>query len=125
MIAAAFVHPQLATVAPIQHINEDALATAFLPDASACLLPDPALAVLAKTAANWFAPSLANSLHVSAEHGRIRVAGHVGSTRPLTCLKMALLRLRGVGGLDMTVTVEAVTNPARATPLALRHQHIG
>lgn len=125
MIAQAFVHPRLAKAAPLEHDNEDALATAFLPDASSSLLPDPALAVLAKTATHWFAPRLANEIHVSAEHGRIRMAGHVGNARPLTCLKMALIRLPGVGGLDMTVTVEAITNPLRTYPLAHQRQHVG
>ncbi|CAJ0683645.1 hypothetical protein [Ralstonia holmesii] len=125
MIVPAFVHHQIATAAPIRHINEDALETVFLPDASSCLLPDPALAVLAKTAANWFAPSLANRLHVSAEHGRIRVAGHVNNARPLAYLKMTLLRLPGVGGLDMTVTVETITNPLRAYSPAMPPQHVG
>ncbi|GCB05172.1 hypothetical protein [Ralstonia sp. SET104] len=125
MIAPAAIHHQLAKAAPVRHINEDALATVFLPDANACLLPDPALAVLAKTAANWFAPTLANEIHISAEHGRIRMTGHVCNARPLTYLKMALLRLPGVGGLEMTVTVDAIANPLRAYSVATHPQHVG
>lgn len=125
MIAPAFVHHQLAKARPIQHINEDALASAFLAETGSGLLPDAALSVLAKTAANWFAPALANDLHVSAEHGRIRVAGHVCNARPLTYLKMALLRLRGVGGLDVTVTVALIIDRLRAYPLDLRRLHVG
>ena len=98
MIAQAFVHPPFAKAAPLEPMNEDALATAFLPVASSSLLPDPALAVLAKTAVHWFAPRSASEIHVSAEHGRIRMAGHVGNASPLNSLKRALLRLPGVGG---------------------------
>lgn len=125
MIAQAFVPPQFAKAAPLEHINEYALATAFLPVASSSLLPDPALAVLAKTAVHWFAPRSASEIHVSAEHGRIRMAGHVGNASPLNFLKRALLRLPGVSGLDMTVTVEALTNPLRTYPAAQQRQHVG
>lgn len=125
MIAPAFVHHQRSRATPARHINEDALATAFLPDASTFPLPDPALAVLARTAASWFAPTLATAIHLSAEHGRIRVAGHVCNARPLAYLKIALLRLPGVVGLDMTVTVEATTDPLRAENMALQRHHVG
>ena len=125
MIAQAFIFPQLAKAASSRHISEEAMATAFLPDSGSGLLPDPALAVLAKTAADWFAPTFASEIHVSAEHGRIRMAGHVGNARPLTCLRIALLRLPGVGGVDMTVTVEAIANPLRTYPVAGQPQHVG
>jgi hypothetical protein len=125
MIAPAAIHHQLTKAAPVRHVTEDALATVFLPDAHSCLLPDPALAILAKTAANWFAPTLANEIHISAEHGRIRVAGHVCNARPLAHLKTALLRLRGVGGLEMTVTVDALANPLRGYSAAMQPQHAG
>ena len=125
MIAPAVVHHHLEKAARAQHINKDALAAVALPDARFRLLPDPALSILAKTAANWFAPTLANEIRVSAQHGRICIAGHVCNARPLIYLKTALLRLHGVGGLDMTVTVETITHPPRAYSAAMSPQHVG
>ena len=125
MSATAFVHHQLAKAAPVHYINEDVLENVFVPKASACRLSDPALAVLAKTAANWFTPSLANRLHVSALHGRIRLDGHVCNGRPLGFLKATLLRVPGVVGLDMMVTVDPVMNPLQAYPVGPQRLRAG
>ena len=125
MSATAFVHYPFANAASVHYINEDVLANVFVPEASACRLSDPALAVLARTAANWFAPSLANRLHVSALHGRIRLDGHVCNGRPLVFLKAALLRVPGVEGLDMTVTVDSVMYPLQAYSVGPQRLHAG
>lgn len=79
---------------------------------------DLALAVLARTAADWFAPSLAQHLCVSAVHGRIRLEGRVDNARPLAALKIALVRLPGVIGLDQLITVEPLSKTAPKTFLA-------
>ena len=73
---------------------------------------DLTLAVLARTAAAWFAPSLEQHLCVSAMHGRIRLEGHIDNARPLVALKTVLTRLPGVMGLDQLITVEPLRKAA-------------
>ncbi len=125
MVATPFVHHQFVHAAPVHRVNENVLANAFVPEASACRLSDPALAVLARTAANWFTPLLANRLQVSALHGRIRLDGHVCNGRPLGFLKATLLRVPGVVGLDMMVTVDPVMNPLQAYPVGPQRLRAG
>jgi hypothetical protein len=106
MIALASPHAHRANALPAPPLVEDTLAEAFLPDAVSSALSDHALAVLARTAADWFTPSVAKYLGVRTGHGRIRLAGHIADARPLAYLKTALLRLPGVSGLDLLITVE-------------------
>ena len=110
MTATVSTQTHSANAAHARPQDEDALAQAFLPASVRSALPDHALAVLARTAADWFAPSQARCLCVGTRHGRIRLAGHIADARPLARLKTMLLRLPGVSGLDMMITVEPAAN---------------
>ncbi|MCO5398864.1 hypothetical protein [Ralstonia soli] len=98
--------------APSHNANGDPVARTLLSRSGIPILTDCALAVLARTATGWFAPSLAQRLCVSVAHGRVHLAGHIDDARPMAGLKTALLRLPGVAGLDQIITVDARRSPA-------------
>lgn len=111
-------------------IAESALAHALTPEVRSAALTDQAIAVLTKTAADWFAPALARCLCVSVVCGRIRLTGHLQDARPLARLKAALMRLPGIGGLDQLITVEPMesrtgSHPPQAHPAHSLHPQTG
>ncbi|MGC5887473.1 hypothetical protein [Ralstonia pseudosolanacearum] len=102
-----------ASAASIRNFDDGTFAHALISDTHCPRLTDDAIAVLARTATDWFASSVAEYLNVSVAHGRICLTGHVHDARSLARLKTALLRMPGVNGLDQVVTVE----PTRSLPL--------
>ncbi len=114
MNTAPSADPEPDAAASVQRASESVSAYPITPTVHAArgpLLADSAIAVLAKTAASWFVPALAEYLTVSVVRGRVRLAGHSQDARPLAGLKAALLALPGICGLDQMITVESAGSP--------------
>lgn len=113
MKTALLADPEPAATISAQGAAESVSTHSFTPTvraARSAQLADSTIAVLAKTAAEWFVPTLAKYLIVNVVRGRIRLAGHIQDARPLARLKVALLRLPGIRGLDQIITVESTSS---------------
>lgn len=117
---------QSAHGAASQNASSDRRAPTFFSRPGLPMLTDHSLAVLARTAAGWFAPSQADRLCISVTNGRIHLTGHIEDARPLAALQTALLRLPGVIGLDQMITVDAPSYPTtQIAPVRSRRFFLG
>lgn len=108
MIVFVFVYYQCLRVMFVWYINEDVLVMVFFLDVSMFLFFDLVFVVLVRIVVFWFVLMLVIVIYFSVEYGCICVVGYVCNVCLLVYLKIVLLCLFGVVGLDMMVMVEVI-----------------
>ncbi|MDB0569986.1 BON domain-containing protein [Ralstonia solanacearum] len=76
-------------------------------------LSDRAIAILARTAFQWFAPDCHGTVKVRVEDGRVYLTGHAGNARRFPDVETALRHVPGVACTENAIVIDAA-GPARA-----------